>query len=213
MIWRYERNNKMTDNDKDDEKIDDEKKEEWKVGGFERFIVRVPPSGNLNIGGKVVEARVDPKLGVAQLKEYYHCNGWGGACRECGLCPLIGHVDRVENSDKIKLKEEDVDMAYSNFGDEGLRNMLMQLKFPHNFSGPIYIPLYAEEYICARVSEGMVEITGFDLTNNTCFECYWSIDEFFFMKSDKHIEFWLDGLIKKQVLIGLIRYARCLMRS
>ena len=206
MIWRHERNNKMKDNDRDDEK-----KEEWKVGGFERFIVRVPPSGNLNIGGKVVEARVDPKLGVAQLKEYYHCNGWGGACRECGLCPLIGHVDRMESSDNIKLKEEDIVTAYSNFGDEGLRNMLMQLKFPHNFSGPVYIPLRAEEYVCARVSEGSIEIVGIDLSNSKWLDCYWKIDEFFFITLDNRLEFWLSGLIKKQILIGIIRYARCLM--
>lgn len=192
---------------KEKEDNDKEAPESWQIGGFEKLIVRIAPDGNPDLAGKIIEARIDPKLGVAQLKQYYYCNGWGGACRECGLCPLIGHVDRMDNT-KIKISEEDLYAAYASFGEEGLRNILVQLKFPHNFSGPVYISLRAEEYVCARVSEGGVDVVGIDLVNNRWLDCRLEIDEYFFMTSDRHLEFWVTGLIKKQILIGLIRHAR-----
>ncbi|MEK7627150.1 MAG: hypothetical protein AAB397_01030 [Patescibacteria group bacterium] len=184
------------------DKNKDEIIEEWKVGSFEQFIVRIPPLGDPNLKDKVIEARIDPKLGVAQLKKYYYCNGWGGACGECGLCPKIKNVDRVDN----KISNQDIARACDNFGEEGLRNILLQLKFPHNFSGPIYIPIHAGEYICARVSEGSIDVVGMDLVNNMWLDYHLEIDEFFFIISDK-----TDEAIKKQILIGLVKYARCLI--
>lgn len=182
----------------------------WGTGYFEPLIIKVAPVNRPDLQDKVIEGKMDPRRGIAQLQENWDCNAWHIKCRECGDCPLIEHVERV-NKDKSKISEMDLHVAYNNFGDEGLRNILIQLRFPHNIAGPIYIPLCAEEYVCARISEGSIEITGIDVPNSRWIDCYWEIDEFFFITSDNRLEFWLSGLIKKQILVGLIRYVRYLI--
>ena len=195
-----------------EEKENEEKEQKlWGTGYFERLIIRIAPQNRPDLQGKIVEGKLDYRRGIAQLREHWDCNAWHMNCRECGDCPLIEHVDRV--NEKQKLNDSDIDVAYASFGHEGLRNLLIQLGFPYNFSGPIYIPLRAEEYIYAIVSEGSIDVARIDWKNSKWFDCdyHLEIDKFFFITSDKHIEFWLAGLVKKQILIGLTRYARCLM--